>query len=217
MEDFNKTASMPVFKKIDREIFDRLDKFKLTPGYNNIQDFYNSLEEEQQKVFKAAVIVALFALPALILGFILWQNNSLKQDMDTRIALINKANEIIGQKQSLRQVSPNVLSENPIDGASMMSSRLSSLLSPMNIDLSKIQVNNYEGNLTSGSIMKAEADFQFSNVSTDELMNIFTAMIQREKFRIQSVDITRNNDTNMLKGQFHAIHFSTAVVNPEEE
>ena len=216
MEDFNKTASMPLFKKIDREVFERVDKFKLTPGYNNIQDFYNGMDEEQQKVFKAAVVFVLFLIPVVFLSFLYWQNNNLKEDLDTRVALISKANEIIGQRQSLRAVSPNVLSDSPIDGESMMTSRLSNLLSAMSIDLSKIQVNNYSGELTGGSIMRSEADFQFSNLSTDELMNLFTSMIQREKFRIQSVDIKRNADTNMLQGQFHAIHFGSAQ-NVEEE
>jgi hypothetical protein len=216
MEDLNKT-SLPLFKKIDREVFTRIDKFKLTPGYNQIQDFYNSLEEEQQKVFKAAVILVIFLLPTMILGFFWWGNNSLREDMQTRISLIEKANEIIGQKTSLRDVAPNILSDSPIDGASMMTSRLSNLLSSMSVDLSKIQVSNYEGTMSTSSIMRSEADFQFSNLSTDELVNVFTAMIQREKFRVQSVNITRNNDTNLLKGQFHAIHFGNAANATEEE
>lgn len=216
MEDLNST-SMPIFKKVDREVFTRIDKFKQTPGYNNIQDFYNGLEEEQQKVFKFGVILATFLIPALLISFFLWRNNALKEDLATRISLINKANEIIGQKQSLRDVSPNILSDNPIDGASMMSSRLSNLLSSMAVDLSKIQVSNYTGEMTSGTIMRSEADFAFTNLSTDELMNIFTNMIQREKFRIQSVSVSRNADTNLLKGQFHAIHFSNATPSVEEE
>ncbi len=215
MDEIN--SKIPLFKKIDRAVFERIDKFKLTPGYNNIQDFYNGLEEEQQKVFKAAVVVLIFFIPAMFLGLVWWQNAALKTDMGTRIALISKANEIIGQRQGLLEISPNILSDNPIDGQSMMSSRLSNLLSSMAVDLSKIQVNNYNGELTSGTIQRAEADFQFSNLSTDELMNIFTTMIQREKFRIQSVDIKRNNDTNLLQGQFHAIHFGNAQNIEEEE
>ncbi len=215
MDEIN--SKIPLFKKIDRAVFERIDKFKLTPGYNNIQDFYNGLEEEQQKVFKAAVVVLIFFIPSVFLGLVWWQNASLKADMGTRIALISKANEIIGQRQGLQEISPNILSDNPIDGQSMMSSRLSNLLSSMAVDLSKIQVNNYNGELTSGTIQRAEADFQFSNLSTDELMNIFTTMIQREKFRIQSVDIKRNNDTNLLQGQFHAIHFGNAQNIEEEE
>lgn len=215
MEDIN--TSVPLFKKIDRSVFERIDKFKLTPSYNSLQDFYNGLEEEQQKVFKGAVILLIFLLPAMLLGLLWWQNNSLKEDLETRQALITKANEIIGQNQGLREVFPTVLSDNPIDGADMMSSRLSSLMSASGIELSKIQVNNYNGEKISPVVMKSEADFAFSNLSTDELMNAFVNMIQREKFRIQSVDIKRNNDTGLLQGQFHAVHFSNAQSGEEEE
>ncbi len=216
MEDLNSTDSLPFFKKIDLLVFDRISKFKLTPGYNNIQDFYNGLEEEQQKFFKAIVVLGLFLIPILFLGLVWWQNNNLKLDLKTRIALISKANEIIGQRQSLRNIAPSILSDSPIDGESMMTSRISNLLSSVGVDLSKIQISNYTGQLSSGSIMKAEADFKFSNLSTDELMNIFSNMIQREKFRIQSVDIVRNSDTNLLQGKFHALHYGNSQ-NPEEE
>ncbi len=137
--------------------------------------------------------------------------------MQTRLSLISKANQIIGQKQSLREVSPAILSDSPIDGESMMTSRLSNLLSSIGVDLSKIQVSNYQGGMSSGTIMRSEADFQFMNLTTDELMNIFTVLVQREKFRIQSVDIGRNPDTNLLKGQFHALHFSNSQTTPEED
>jgi hypothetical protein len=216
MDDLTR-SSMPLFKKMDRAAFERIDKFKQTPGYNGLQDFYNGLEEEQQKLFKGAIILAIFLLPAMFLGFAWWQNQSLKEDMETRVALIEKANQIIGQRISLREVSPRVLSDSPIDGESMMTSRISNLLSAVNVDLSKVQVSNYTGEMTSSTIMKAEADFKFNNVSTDELVNIFTAMIQREKFRIQSVNITRNNETNMLQGQFHAVHFGNGATSGEEE
>ena len=211
-----KNNSIPVLKKIDLAVFENIDKFKLTPGYNNILDFYNGLEEEQQKVFKAFILLVIFLIPSIFLGLVYWQNNNLKRDLETRIALVSKANEIIGQKQSLRTISPTILSENPIDGQEMMSSRLSNILSTLTMDLSKIKIDNYVGELASTGVMKSEADFKFTNISTDELMNIFINMIQREKFRIQSMSITRNSDTNLLNGEFHAVHLGNNQ-NIEEE
>lgn len=215
MEEIN-NGSTPIFKKIDQALFAKIDQFKTTPGYNSMQDFYNGLDEEQQKSLKALVILVLFMIPVVFLGFIWWQNVSLKEDFETRVAIVKKANEIIGQKQSIGDIAPQILSPNPIDGESMMSSRLSNLLSAVGVDLSKIKVSGYEGNLISGNIMKSEADFSFSNLSTDELMNVFTSMIQREKFKIESVNIKRDTQSNLLQGRFHAIHFSNAQTSEEE-
>ena len=215
MEDLN--TRMPLFKKIDRNVFERLDKYKQTSSYNNLQDFYNSIEEEQQKLFKLMIIVLIFVLPSLGLGFLWWQNNTLKEDLNLRISLITKANEIIGQNQGLREVAPRILSQNPIDSESMMSSRLSNVLTAQNIDLSKIQVSGFASESISSGVLKAEADFAFNNFSTDELMNSLTNMIQSEKFRIQSIEIKRNAETNMLQGKFHAIHYSSVSASAEDE
>lgn len=207
----------PLFKKIDQAIFARIDNFKKTPGYNPIQDFYNGLEEEQQKLFKGIVILLIFLLPVMAMGMMIWQNNNLKADLALRTQIVSKANEIIGQSQGLAEITPQVFSANPIDSDSMMSSRISGLLSSMSIDLSKVQVSDFSSDSISSTAMKSEAKFAFSNVSTDELMNIFTVMISREKFRISSVEIKRNADTNMLQGQFHAIHYSSFSPNAESE
>lgn len=211
------TKSLPLFRKIDQAIFERIDKFKQTPNYNPIQDFYNGLEEEQQKLFKGVIILFIFLLPAMGLGLIWWQNNKLKDDQAMRTSIISKANEIIGQSQGLQDITPQIFSMNPIDSDSMMSSRLSQILSTMGIDLAKIQVNDFSSESISSNVMKSEANFQFTNLSTDELMNVFTSMISREKFRISSVEIKRNNDTNMLQGTFHAIHYSSFTPNAEGE
>lgn len=215
MEDIKR---VPLFRKLDQAIFEKIDLFQKTPNYNIIQDFYNGLEEEQQKIFKGFIVVLIFALPLGIIGLFWWQNNSLRENLILRTSIISKANQIIGQDQSLNEITPRVFSLNPIDGQSMMTSRLSNLLSSSGVDLSKIQVSNFNSNQLSTTLLKAEADFNFNNVSTDELMNIIMAMISREKFRISSINIKRNADTNMLQGQFHAIHFSefSPQVNGEE-
>ena len=208
--------SLPLFRKIDQAIFDRIDKFKLTANYNPIQDFYNGLEEEQQKLFKGIVILGIFLLPLLGLGMISMQNNSKKADLALRTNIVSKASAIIGQSQGLQEITPQVFSANPIDSQSMMTSRMSGLLSSMAINLSKIQVNDYVSASISSYVMKAEANFAFNNFSTDELVNVFTTMIAREKFRISSLEVRRNNDTNMLQGKFHAIHYSSISPKGEE-
>lgn len=214
MED---QKALPLFRRIDQAIFEKIDKFKQTPNYNPIQDFYNSLEEEQQKLFKGLVILLIFLLPLMGLSMIWWQNSKYKEDLALRRNLISKANEIIGQSQSLQEITPEVFSGNPIDSESMMTSRLSSLLSSVGVDLAKIQVSDFSSDTISSNVLKAEAKFAFNNVSTDELVNIISAMMQREKFRVSSIEVKRNNDSNLLIGSFQAIHYSSFSPDEGEE
>lgn len=216
MEDLN--TSRPLFKKIDRAVFVQIDKFKNSSNYVSFQDFYNGLDEEQQKIFKAVASLLLILIPALFLGVLLWQNNSLRSDLDLRTSLMEKSLEIIGQKESLQQVEPQILSPNPIETDSMLTSRLGAVLPAAGIDTSRIPgINGFTSQPISTTVFRSEADIQFANASTDELMNIFTALIVREKFRIQSVDIKRSPESNLLSGQFHAVHFSSTAGSTEEE
>lgn len=211
------STKSPVFKKIDIKIFEALDKFKTTPNYRPFQEFYNGLDEDQQKWFKLSVVSGLFLIPALAVSFLWFQNNKLREDLDLRINTVAKINEILGQNKAIADSSPMVLSQNPIDGQSMMTSRLGQILSGSGLDLNKIQVTNFNSASISSGVYKAEADFKFSGLSTDQLINMLTSLIQREKFRIESIDVKRNAENNMLDGEFHANHYSSAASVQEED
>lgn len=213
MENLN--SSGPILKKVDKAVFEQVDKFKLTPNYTALQDFYNGLDEEQQKIFKAALNLVLVLLPLLFLGFLFWQNLNLQKEYDLRKGMLEKAQTIIGQKQSLQNAGPRILSMRPIDSDSMMTSRLSNTLSQGGIDTSKVRISNFSSTSISETVFRSEADIGFTGLTTIQLMNAFTTLIQRERFRISSVDISRNAETNLLNGQFHAIHFS--LVTPQED
>lgn len=206
----------PVFKKIDINVFSAIDKFKTTANYRPIQEFYNGLDEDQQKWFKLGIVTSIFILPAILVGFLWFQNSSLRSDLELRLGTVEKINEILGQNRSLSDASPMILSQNPIDSQSMMTSRLGQVLSG-GFDLSKIQVTNFNSTAISSNVYKAEADFRFSSLSTDQMVNMMTSLIQREKFRIESFNVKRNADTNLLDGEFHAVHFSAGAGVQEEE
>ena len=84
------------------------------------------------------------------------------------------------------------------------------------MDLSKIKIEDFASDISSGNIIKSEANLKFSNFSTDEMINMLLNLIQREKFRIQHANISRNSDNNLLNGRFHIVHLSVAQ-NIEED
>ncbi len=214
MEDFN--AKTPLMKKIDQKIFDQIDKFKTTPNYNVLTDFYNNIEEEQQKLLKGGVILVLLLIPALILTLLFWQNQNVRAELDLRQSIINKAQEILGKSRGVSAISPEIVSPNPIDSEEMLMSRLSNAIAGSGMDTTKISRGEFNTTNISEKIFQTEAVINFTNLSTDELINLFSPLIAKEKMRISEVSINRNVDTGLLIGNFRVIHLS-AITDQEGE
>lgn len=212
MEDLN--TKIPYLKKMDRTIFDQIDKFKTTPNYTALTDVYNNLEEEQQRVVKGGIIVVMFLIPFLILSVLWWQNKTIREDYELRMTIMNKAQQIIGESQGVTAISPEIISQNPIDSEQMLTSRISNAVSGTGMDTNKISRGEFITTNVSEKIFQTEAVINFSNASTDELVNLFTGIISREKMRISEVTINRNADTGLLIGNFRVIHLS--MIQPEE-
>ncbi len=205
---------VPYMKRMDKAIFEQIDRFKTTPNYNLVTDFYNNLEEEQQKLVKGGVILVLFLVPALVLSILWWENQSVRGDLELRTAIMNKTQEIIGQSRGVSAISPEIISQSPIDSEGMLMSRVSNAIAGGGVDTNKISRGEFTTTNISEKIFQTEAVLNFTNLSTDELMNLFTSLIRREKMRISEVTITRNADSALLVGNFRVIHLS--AIQPTE-
>lgn len=212
MEDLN--TKTPYLKRMDRAIFDQIDKFKTTPNYTALTDVYNNLEEDQQKVVKGGIIVVMFLVPFVILTVLWWQNKTIREDYELRMTIMNKAQQIIGESQGVTAISPEIISQNPIDSEQMLTSRISNAVSGTGMDTNKISRGEFITTNVSEKIFQTEAVINFTNASTDELVNLFSGIISREKMRISEVTINRNPDTGLLIGNFRVIHLS--MIQPEE-
>lgn len=204
------TTKISPFKKIDRTIFEQIDKFKTTPNYTVLTDFYNNLEEEQQKIFKGSIILVFILIPLLLLSVLWWQNQTVREDYELRMSIMTQAQRIIGESRGVTAISPEIISQNPIDSEDMLTSRISGT----GIDINKINRGEFLTTNISEKIFQTEAVINFSNLSTDELMNMLGGLIRQEKMRISEVTINRNPDSGLLIGNFRLIHL--AMIQPTE-
>lgn len=204
----------PLLKRLDTLLFTRLDEFKKTPGYAKLLESYAALEETQQTIAKWVMLGATLIIPLLLVSIMWWQNSKVESDLEMRIALVERMQQIIAQNGEIGNLTSTIASPNALTSDSDLTSRLSSSLSASGIDISKIQVNNFASDSVTPDLTKSEADFRFEGLSTEQLVSVFTALLQRERFRISSVQITRNDASNLLDGNFHGVHFG--AVQPEQ-
>jgi hypothetical protein len=204
---------IPLLKRFDAFVFAKLDEFRKTPGHQKMLEGYAGLDEDQQKFAKWGMLLTIFLLPLTIVGVVWWQNLSLDKELASRIALVESMQKIIAQSGEIGGLTNSIASPNALTSDSDLTSRLSSVLGSSGIDVSKIQVSNFASDSVTKDLTRSEADFRFQGLSTEQLVSVFTALLQRERFRISAVEITRNAENNTLDGNFHGIHFG--AVQPE--
>jgi hypothetical protein len=207
---------IPLIKRLDTYIFTQLDEFRKTPGHAKIIDFYGSLEDESQKVFKWLLLASTFIIPFLLVAVIWWQNSAIENELNMRIALVERMQQIITQNSEVGGLSSSIAAPTAFTSQDELSGRLSSTISSVGLDISKIRINGFTSEVVSPLLTRSEADFKFDGVSTDQLMGLLTALLQRERFRISAVQINRNNEANLLEGSFHGVHFGETQLADEE-
>ena len=210
------SGSNNLLKKFDIYLFQKLDEVKNNPNYSKSVEFYSNLDEDQQRIAKWTLL-SMTALLPMVLVLIFWiQNSSLHADLESRIELVDTMQEIVTQNSESGGLSLGLAASSPITSESDMQTRISTALSRSSVDLSKIRISNFSTENVSDSLVKAESDLKFDGLSTEQLMSLFTYMIQTEKFKISSVEISRNPQTNLLEGLFHGIHFGQVLIQEDD-
>jgi hypothetical protein len=204
-----------LLKRLDLIIFQKIDQFKKSASYFQIQDFYSSLEEEQQKVAKILMVLVAIALPFLLV-FTFWLVNSIHySNLDFRKKIVSKSQDILRQQNKVNALSQSLISDSPVDSQNSMSSLLLNALGGTGMDLSKVTVTSFNSTEIGGNMSKSESDINFDSLSNEQLMDLFMNLYTRAKVKVSSLNIEKNQTSQLLKGQFHVIHFSTKL-NQEE-
>ena len=207
---------IPLLKRLDTLIFTKIDEFRKTPGYSKLLETYAGLEDDQQKIAKLLMVVSTALIPLLLLGVMWWQNSSVEADLQKRISLVERMQKIIADNGEIGGLSSSVASPTALITDSDLTNRMSSALSSAGIDLSKMRVSNFTSDSVTPTLSRAEADFRFEGLTTDQLVGVFTTLLQRERFRISAVQIARNAESNLLDGTFHGVHFGEVQAQDEE-
>lgn len=209
-------ARTPLFKRMDQALFTQVDEFKKTPAYAGLVEFYAGLEDEKQKLLKWVLLAATVLVP-LILFAVLWlQNSRLDAELNARIALVARMQQIITQNSEVGGLASRIAAPSAYTSEDDLTGRVSGALNASGIEISKVRISGFTSDAVSPLLTRAEADFKFEGLTTDQMVGMFTMLLQRERFRISSVQIQRNAGSNLLDGTFHAVHFGETQLLDDE-
>lgn len=200
--------SIKLMKKIDSILFKKIDDLLLMSEFQKITDSYSQLEEKYQDIIKLLMGISLIFIPLAIIGAFSLINDSLQEELQLKEEIIVNANEIIQKESSLKREQKMILGNSTIETQSKLRQKVSNQLSRLGIDISKINVSNFESIDLNANIIQAQMDVKFDGLTNDQLFSALANLVQKEKMRIDSFSVKKNSNSNLLDGIFTVYYFS---------
>lgn len=200
--------SFQIMKKIDSSIFQKIDGLLLKPEIQKITDSYAQLEERYQDIIKLIMFLSLILIPVTMIGIFSLMNKSLRKELMIKEEIIHNANQIIYQESFLKREEKKVLGNTVIESQNKLRQKVSNQLSRLGIDISKINISNFETMDLDANIIQASMDIKFDGLTNDQIFLALSNLVKKEKMRIDSFTVKKNTSSNLLDGIFTIYYFS---------
>jgi hypothetical protein len=200
-----------LFITIDEFIFHKIDLLKNDSSFQKLNEFLSGIEEDQQKVMAQLLTFSLILLPYFIVAFFWWGNHSAKKNIEVKNQILEQIAILNSGRDTLNTVSSSFVSPTPITGREDLETKMVNMLSTSGIDQNKVQVLNFSQLSTSNTISKVEAQVKFSNFGTQDFSKFMRALVDNEKFKVMRIDLTKNQDSNLLNGEVSLLHLGRSI------
>lgn len=207
MEAVEKTS---LFKKIDSFVFKQVDLFKASPVFIKIQEPLNLIDDDLRLVVNNIISSILILIPLIFIGVLMFNNYRLKKEITLKKEIISRSSEILINKNEIQSVAGNFFTNSSIDSDAAMNGRIKNLSTSINLDPNKVNVSNFVSEPSFAKSNKVIATINFSKFSTNDLANLLSGLLEREKMRISGVSV-RKNPTDMQLEGFLQVNINTPL------
>lgn len=197
-----------IFKNLDQFLFSKLEKLQDHPEYQKINDAYAAAEERIQEVVKALLAISIIAIPLLVISFFSMSNSSLRENLKLKEEIISMSHEYIQEQALIRSAESSILGRKTVLDQGELQTKITSVVNSSGVDSANIQVSNFEANDLKGNIIEARMNLKYTSLSNDNLFNLLSGLVNREKIKIDTLVINKNQATNLLDGLLTIYYFS---------
>lgn len=197
-----------IMKKIDTFIFEKIEQFQTTNEYQKISEGYSSLEESAQEAIKVILMILTILLPLSFILIFSSLNGKASKELSQKEEIIDLANELIKKQSLITLEERKILASKYVDSESALKNDISSSISMIGIDSSKVQISNFDTEELDGLITKVKADLSFKGFSNQELFSMTNSLVAKLKIKVDEININKKESSNSLEGVMTIIYYS---------
>lgn len=199
-------ADNPV-KKLDQAIFTQIDELKSHENYSKVQELLAQVDEDYKEPLKIVGTLLFFLIPAIVLMIFIGINKGIKNDIEVRQDILKMAGEILGNKDMVKKARNSVLANFPISSFNAFNTRVGQVVSRAGVDLSKIQMSDFNSDEIAGGVTKASIVIKVRDISSGQISDLFQGFLLKEKMKLLDVALKRDPIKKLVSGTFTLVHF----------
>lgn len=206
-----------IFIKIDDFIFKKLDLLKNEGVFQKFNDALSMLDEAQQKLVAQLITFGLILLPFVFVAVLWWGNSQTKKSLEIKKQIVEQVAIFEGNQSTLNNISASYLSPSAILGRDDLDNKVRNIMSQNAIDQQKVTVTDFQVASSSSAVAKVEAVLTFKDFGTSDFSSFMRSMVESERFKILSINMTKIKETNLLQGTMKLMHLGQNAVDPIQE
>ncbi len=197
-----------LFKKIDGQIFEQIDKIKDHPNILVIKDFLGTLEDNVLNTMKYIGTSIFLVIPLIVFVIFKFMNADIEKSIELKKQIIQHSNEIISNKKVIEETARSILSPETIDNQDIFQSKITNIVTPLGIPLDKIKISNFFNEVLPGNISKSEVLIKIGNFTTEDFAVFLKAISFNNKIKLGKIEIKRDPKLKVINGIIKTINFS---------
>lgn len=205
-----KDVKISFLRMIDHFLLDQVEVFKDSPTFQKLLEKYNILEDHQQKIVNAVLMLTSIAVPLLFILIFYTYNSSIKDELIIRDNIIKTASTLIAKRNQMNSYSRKVFTSG-LSSQSSFTNKITTLLNTKQIDTSKIQISDFKMSEEQG-ISESHAKLTFKGLSDNNLFDLIEKLFVDNLFKIKNINIEKNKITKLLDGNFDLSAFDKQSV-----
>lgn len=207
LEDI-KMETRSLIRNVDQFLFDKIPSIRSFTPYQLFQDFLANLADEKKNLVKYAISFVLVLLPIFVTAIFWFQNMSLKSELQTKKDIYYQANRIIQEEKLFGQTGKSLIMPNAAHDENTFSSNLNNFLGRFRIDSDKVKIQDFTPTDLGGNIQQNTVTLIFNDFTTSQFTTFISDLSLRQKVKVGSIEIVRNESKNLIEGKISIIYLS---------
>ncbi len=199
-------STMSWFKKIDEEIFKKIDQLQNDPTFSKILEAMNSLSEQEKRITQQILSFVFIFTPFLVVLIMFYSNFQLKKTILTKKDVLIEHDIYFSNRETLSAFGPQFLSPIPLLSSGDFESKLSNIISSQNLDADKVKLKNFEILEENNTFVKSLAILSIERFGSMDFSKLLKNLSSSDKFKIQKIQLNKTPENELLSGEIEFLH-----------